>query len=119
MVTTWKPSMEACKAQMGSNFRDIDGGPGSGEGLGTALAYIAVAADHGFLAADHDVGRALDPVNEAFPAALEYVELALGHAITTFDGRETERPWAHALVERLDAGGCFLGDATLFWRRAL
>src|SRR5262249_24025117 len=60
---------------------DVDGGAGSAESLGTALANVAVAADDCLLAADHDVGRSLDAVDQAFAAAVKIVEFALGDAV--------------------------------------
>ena len=56
--------------------------------LRRALADIAVAADHGDLAGDHHVGGALDAVHQRLAAAVEVVELALGHRVVDVDGRE-------------------------------
>src|SRR6516162_4142631 len=47
----------------GVDFGDVNRGPVGGEGLGAALAHVAVAAHHRLLAADHDVGGALDAVD--------------------------------------------------------
>ena len=44
--------------------------------LRAALADVAVAADHGDLAADQDVGGAVDAVDQRVPAAVLVVELA-------------------------------------------
>ena len=90
---------------------DEDGGSGAAERLGTTLADVAVAAHHGLLAADHDVRGPLDAVDQALAAAVEIVELALGHAIVDVDGREQQRALLDAFVEPMDAGGGFLGDA--------
>ena len=46
-----------------------------------ALADIAKAAHHGELAGEHHVGRALDAVDQALPAAVEVVEFGLGDAV--------------------------------------
>src|SRR5262249_44087906 len=59
---------------------DEDGGAGAAEGLGAALADVAVAAHHGLLARHHHVGGPLDAVDQALAAAVQVVELALGHA---------------------------------------
>ena len=67
--------MHACKAQMGSTSVTTRGAL-AGERLGAALADVAVAADHGDLAGDHDVGGALDAIDERVAAAVEVVELA-------------------------------------------
>ena len=90
---------------------DEHGGPGAAERLGAALADVAVAAHHGLLAADHHVGGPLDAVDQALPAAVEIVELALGDAIVDVDGREQQRALLDAFIEAMDAGGGFLGDA--------
>ena len=81
------------------------------EGLGRALAHVAVAAHHRDLARHHDVGGPLDAVHQRLPAAVEVVELALGHRVVDVDGRELEPPLLGHLVEPLHPGGGFLADA--------
>ena len=86
------------------------GGEGA-QGLGAALAHVAVAADDGDLAGHHHVGGALDGVHQRLAAAVEVVELALGDAVVDVDGGELElAPLGH-LVEAVDARGGLLGDA--------
>ena len=60
---------------------DPDLGRKGAQGLGRALANIAVAGDDGDLAGDHDVGGTLDAVDQRFAAAVEVVELGLGDGI--------------------------------------
>ena len=79
--------------------------------LGAALADIAVAADHRDLARDHDVGRALDAIDQRFTATIQIVELRLRHRIIDVDGGEGEHAVARHLVEPLDAGRSLLGHA--------
>ena len=79
--------------------------------VGAALAHVAVAADHDDLAGDHDVGRPLDAVGQRLAAAVEIVELALGHRVVDVDGREQQRPAAVHVVEPVDAGGRLLAHA--------
>ena len=78
---------------------------------GAALAHVAVAADHGDLAADHHVGGAVDAVDERVAAAVEVVELRLGDRVVDVDGREQQRAGLEHLVEPVHAGGGLLGDA--------
>jgi hypothetical protein len=60
------------------------------ERLRAALAHVAVAADDRDLAGDHDVGGALDAVEERLAAAVEVVELRLGDRVVDVDGRGLE-----------------------------
>src|SRR3954468_23320007 len=79
--------------------------------LGAALADVAEAADDGDLAADHDVGGAVDAVDERVAAAVEVVELRLRDRVVDVDRREQQPAVAGELVEPQDAGGGLLGDA--------
>ena len=79
--------------------------------LGAALADVAVAADDGDLAADQDVGAAVDAVDEGMAAAVLVVELRLGHRVVDVDRREEQLAVALHLVEPMDAGRRLLGDA--------
>ena len=69
-----------------------------------ALAHVAVAADHRDLARHHHVGRALDAVGQRLAAAVEIVELALGHRVVHVDGRNQQLALLHHLVEPVHAG---------------
>ncbi len=81
------------------------------QGLGRALAHVAVAAHNRHLAGDHHVGGALDAVHQRFAAAVQVVELALGHRVVDVDGAEQQRaPGAH-LFEAVHAGGRFFRHA--------
>src|SRR5262249_33880867 len=79
--------------------------------LRAALANVAVAGDQGDLAGDHDVGRALDAVHQRLAAAVEVVELRLGHRIVHVDGGEGKAAFLFHLVEPVHAGSGFLGHA--------
>src|SRR5262249_54308600 len=89
----------------------VDRGPGRVKCLGATLADVAIAANHHFLAADHDVGGTFDAVDKALPAAIEIVEFALGHAVIDINRREAEGAVVDALVQAMDARGGLLGDA--------
>jgi hypothetical protein len=93
------------------DFGDPDLGRQGAHGLGGALADVAVAGDDGDLAGDHHVGGALDAVDQRFAAAVEVVELGLGHRVIDVDARELEFAALMHLVQAMDAGGGFLGDA--------
>jgi len=82
------------------------------EGLGAALAHITVAAHAGDLAAEHDVGGTLDTVDEGVTAAVDVVELALGHSVVHVHGREEELALGGELVETVDTGRGLLGNTT-------
>src|SRR5207253_10033100 len=90
---------------------DVDAGPCPAERLSTALADVAVAAHHRLLAADHHVGGPLDAVHQALAAAVQVVELALGHAVIDVDRREAQRAGLDPFVQAVDAGRRLLGDA--------
>src|SRR3954451_11558496 len=60
------------------------------QGGGAALADVAEAEDDAHLAADHDVGRAVDAVDQRVAAAVEVVELRLGDRVVDVDRREEQ-----------------------------
>ena len=63
------------------------------------------------LSGQHDVGGALDAVDEGLPAAVEVVELGLGHRVVDVDGGHLEGAVLDHLVEVVHAGGGLLGEA--------
>ena len=69
-VTTWKPSMQACKAQMGSRSAI----------KGAALAHIAVAAHERTPAPNHHICGTHDAIGERVAAAIDMVKLGFGQA---------------------------------------
>ena len=64
---------------------DDDAGALAAQRLRAALADVAVAADDGDLAADQDVGGAVDAVDQRVAAAVLVVELALGDRVVDVD----------------------------------
>jgi hypothetical protein len=88
MVTTRKPSIAACSAQIGS-----------------------ISVTH---TRHHHIGGALDAIHQGFAAAVEVVELALGHRVVDVDGREHQAAFLVHLVEAMHAGGGLLGDTADF-----
>ena len=88
-----------------------DLGRESAQCLGRTLADIAVAGNAGDLAGDHHVGGALDGVHQRFAAAVQVVELALGHRVVDVDGAQLQAALDRHLVEAVHAGGGFFGHA--------
>ena len=86
-------------------------GAEAAHGLGAALAHVAVAHHDHDLAGHHDVGGALDAVGQGLAAAVEVVELGLGHGVVDVDGREEQLAFGFQLVEAVHAGGGLFGDA--------
>jgi len=95
----------------GIDFGDENASAESAESLGAAFADVSVAGDAGDLAGDHDVGGALDTVDERLPTTVEVVELALGDRVVDVDGGDLEFALLVKLVEVVDAGGGFFGAA--------
>ena len=90
MVVTSKPSIAACSALIGIDLGDDHARAHAAQRVRRALAHVAVAADHRDLAGDHHVGRALDAVGQRFAAAVEVVELRLGHRVVDVDRRNQQ-----------------------------
>ena len=80
------------------------------QGLSTALTHVAVADDDGHLARDHDVGGALDAVDERFAATVEVVELGLRDGIVDVDGGNLEFTLGVHLIETVHPGCGFFRD---------
>ena len=93
------------------HFSDANGGPEAAQGLGRALAHIAVAHDQGLLASHHHIGGTLDAVDQGLTAAVEVVELALGDRVVDVDGREGQLTGFHHLIETGHTGGGFFRHA--------
>ena len=95
----------------GVDLGDDHPGAEAAQRVGAALAHVAVAADDRDLAGDHDVRGALEPVGQRLAAAVEVVELRLGHRVVDVDRRDEELALLVELVEPVDAGGRLLRDA--------
>ena len=93
------------------DFGDDHAGALTAQGLGAALTHVAVAAHDCDLAGHHHVGGAVDAVDEGVAAAVEVVELGLGHGIVHVDGRELEAVGLSHLVQAMHAGSRFFGNA--------
>src|SRR5699024_7817042 len=79
--------------------------------LRAPLAYVAVPADHGDLAADQHVGRPVDAVDQRVTTAVLVVELRLGDRVVHVDRREQQVAGLGELVQAVDAGRRLLGPA--------
>ena len=95
----------------GVDLGDEHAGAEAAHGLGAALAHIAVTADHDDLAGNHDVSGTLDAVGQGLAAAVKVVEFGLGHGVIDVDGREKQFFGGFELIQPVDAGGGFLGNA--------
>ena len=90
---------------------DDHAGALTAQGLGAALTHVAVAAHDCDLAGHHHVGGAVDAVDEGVAAAVEVVELGLGHGIVHVDSRELEAASLGHLVQTMHASSGFFGNA--------
>ena len=79
--------------------------------LGAALAHVTVASDHSDLAGDHHVGGTLDAVHQRFAAAVQVVELGLGHRVVHVDGAELQCAVGRHFVQAVHTSGGFFGHA--------
>ena len=79
--------------------------------LGAALADLAEATHHRDLARYHHVGRALEAVDQRFAAAVDVVELGLGHRVVDIDGGKQQTLLFCHLVEAMHTGRGFFRDA--------
>ena len=96
----------------GVDFCDDDVGAHAAQGLGAAFADIAVAADDGGFAGDHDVGGAFEAVQQGFATAVEVVEFGFGDGVVDVDGREQEFAGLGVSNEAFDSGGGFFADSS-------
>jgi hypothetical protein len=87
----------------GIDFGHDDAGALAAQGLHRALAHVAEARHHRHLARDHHVGRAVDGVNQRVPAAVQVVELGLGHGVVDVEGGEQQLALLHHLVQAVHA----------------
>src|SRR3954454_13598796 len=90
------------------DFGDHDAAAGLAQRGGRAFADVAEARDHRDLAGHHDVGAASDAVDQRFTAAIEVVELRLGHAVVDVDRRKQQLAVLLHIVEAMNTGGGFL-----------
>ena len=93
------------------NFRDNHACPLSAEGLGRALADIAVTAYHGYFPRDHHVNRAIETVHQRVAAAVQVVKLRLGDRIIHVECRNQQFALLLKLVKTVHARGGFLRNA--------
>lgn len=87
---------------------DVDSGTAAAHGLGAALADVSEAADEDLLAADHDVGGPVDPVDEGVLAPVDVVELGLGDGVVDVEAGALQFALLLQLVEPADARGRLL-----------
>lgn len=61
----------------GVDLRDDDASAEPTQSLDAAFAHVTVAGHHGDFSSDHDIRGSLDAVDQALPAAVQVVKLAL------------------------------------------
>ena len=110
-VRTSKPSIAACSAQIGSISVTTTRAPWPRSACAQPLPTSPKPADDGQLAGDHDVGGAIETVDDGVAAAIDVVEFRLGHRVIDVDGREQQRSGFLHLIEAMHAGGRLLGNA--------
>merc|ERR1719500_2347652 len=93
------------------NLGDDDPAAEAPEGLSRALADVTVASNHCNLSSEHDIGGSLDSVNQGLPAAVEVVELGLGHRVVDVDGGDLQGLLGEHLVQVVNTSGGLLGQA--------
>ena len=64
-----------------------------------------------YLSSEHDIGGPLDPVDQGLPAAVEVVELGLGHGVVDVDGGDLQGLLGEHLVQVVHTSGGLLGQA--------
>ena len=76
-----------------------------------ALANVAIAADDAHFARHHHVRRALDAVGQRLAAAIQIIELRLGHRVIDVDGGNQQLALFLHLVQPMHARGGLFGDS--------
>mmetsp|Transcript_24665 Transcript_24665/g.51260 ORF Transcript_24665/g.51260 Transcript_24665/m.51260 type:complete len:423 (+) Transcript_24665:294-1562(+) len=92
------------------NLGNQDTGSGSAHGKGTALADIAIAADQGALAPNHDICGTHDAVRQRVTAPVHIIELGLCHAVVHIDGGEEQLPLGSHLLQPVHTSGGLLAN---------
>ena len=64
-----------------------------------------------YLSSEHDIGGPLDPVDQGLPAAVEVVELGLGHRVVDVDGGDLQGLLGEHLVQVVHTSGGLLRQA--------
>lgn len=82
------PTFHGCLEGVdGVDLGDDDSGAEAAQGLGAALAHIAVPCHHGHLASNHDICGTLDAIDQGLSAAIKVVKLALREKREQFQNR--------------------------------
>ena len=100
--------MAAWSAQIGSISVTITRAPWPRSDSAQPLPTSPKPQTTSDLAAEHHVGGPDDAVDERVAAAVEVVELRLGHRVVDVDRREQELAGFHHLIQAMDTGGGLL-----------
>lgn len=98
------------KSVDGIDLSDDDTGTHTPEGSGGTLADITVSSNNSNLSGNHNVGGALDSIDQRLAASVEVVELGLGDRVVDVDGGNLELALLEHLVQVVDTGGGLLRD---------
>jgi len=96
------------KSVDGIDLSDDDTGTHTPESSGGTLADITVSSNNGNLSGNHNIGGALDSVNQRLAASVKVVELGLGDRVVDVDGGNLELVLLEHLVQVVDTGGGLL-----------
>src|SRR6185312_12026416 len=110
-----------CRLQRvdGVDLRDDDARAEATERFRGTLTDVAITADDGDFAGNHDVSGALDAVDERLAATVEVVKLGLGDGVVDVDRGHEELALLEHLVEAVHAGSGLFGDAAPVLRDAV
>mmetsp|Transcript_10454 Transcript_10454/g.13904 ORF Transcript_10454/g.13904 Transcript_10454/m.13904 type:complete len:320 (+) Transcript_10454:375-1334(+) len=92
------------------NLSDQDTGSGSAHGKGAALANIAIAADEGTLAPNHNICGTHDAIRQGVTASVHIIELGLCHAVVHIDGGKKQFPLGSHLLQPVHTSGGLLAN---------
>ena len=95
----------------GIDFGDNHSRAKAAQALGAAFADVAITANEGSLASNHDAQRALEAVGQGFAAAIQVVEFGLGDGVIDVDGRHQKFARLKHLVKAMHPGRGFFADA--------
>ena len=95
----------------GIDFGDHDASTHGAKGHSTALADITETGDDSGLSGNHDIGGALDAVDQRLAAPVHVVKLGLGNRVVDVDGGDEQLALLEHLVQVVHPSGGLLRDA--------
>ena len=77
----------------------------------TAFAHITIAGDHCYLASNHDICGALNPIDQRFSASVEIVEFWFRYWVIHIYRRDFEFVLFEHFIQCMNTGGRFFANA--------